>query len=76
MPIHPYNLQQALAHFERSYVHNILVLAAGNTTEAAKMLGIRVKTLETKLKKYQEGVTTLKKKGPKGAAHERELRLS
>jgi DNA-binding protein Fis len=50
---HPYNLQQALEHFERGYLHNILVLSEWNQVRAAKMLGIRQKTLETKLKKYE-----------------------
>ena len=55
MPVeHPYNLRRALERFERDYLHNILVLADWDKAKAAKMLGIRLKTLETKLKKYDD----------------------
>lgn len=49
---HPYNLRQALEHFERNYLYNILVLVEWDQPQAAKMLGIHQKTLENKLQKY------------------------
>ena len=50
---HPYNLQRALERFERSYLHNILVLADWDINYAAEMLGIRPNTLSGKMKKYE-----------------------
>ena len=49
---HPYNLQRAMERFERSYLHNILVLADWDIDYAAEMLGIRPRTLSGKMKKY------------------------
>lgn len=50
---HPYNLRRAIERFERGYLQNILVLADWDQMKAAEMLGVRPKTLETKLKKYE-----------------------
>jgi DNA-binding protein Fis len=50
---HPYNLRSAIERFERGYLQNILVLADWDQMRAAKMLGVRPKTLEGKLKKYE-----------------------
>ena len=50
---HPYNLHRALDRFERSYLHNILVLAGWDIDDAAEMLGIRPNTLSGKMKKYE-----------------------
>jgi DNA-binding NtrC family response regulator len=49
---HPYNLHRALERFERDYLHNILVLTQWDQASAATLLGIRVPTLEAKMKKY------------------------
>ncbi len=50
---HPYNLQKAIAQFERGYLMNILQLSNGNKDKASEMLGIRIKTLDQKIKKYR-----------------------
>ena len=49
---HPYNLRHAIERFERDYLHNILVLTGWDKFRAAEMLGIRPKTLELKMKRY------------------------
>lgn len=50
---HPYNLRSALERFERDYLQNILVLAAWDEPQAARMLGIHLKTLKAKLSQYE-----------------------
>ena len=50
---HPYNLRRAIERFERGYLQNILVLTGWDQMRASEMLGIRPKTLEIKLKKYE-----------------------
>ncbi len=50
---HPYNLQKAIAQFERGYLMNILQLSNGNKAKASEMLGIRITTLERKMRKYK-----------------------
>jgi len=49
---HPYNLRKALEQFEHHYLRNILQLSKGDKHIAAGMLGIQVRTLESKIKKY------------------------
>jgi DNA-binding NtrC family response regulator len=50
---HPYNLRRAMERFEKGYLHNILELTRGKRTRAAEMLGISLKTLSLKMKKYE-----------------------
>ncbi|GEM_PF-5152214 len=49
---HPYNLRKAIEQFEGRYLRNILQLSKGDKHIAAGMLGIHVRTLESKIKKY------------------------
>jgi DNA-binding NtrC family response regulator len=76
MPKHPYNLRYAVERFECEYVQNILVLTAGDKTQAAQMLGIRVRTLERKLQKYQAGDNFRKEHSTAGIAHEKDILFS
>jgi len=50
---HPYNLQKAVRQFERGYLINILQLSNGNKAKASEILGIRIKMLERKMRKYR-----------------------
>ena len=50
---HPYNLRQAMVHFERGYLANILELTRWNRAKAARMLGIDQDLLVAKIKTYQ-----------------------
>ena len=50
---HPYNLSQAMARFECGYLANILELTRWNRIKAARMLGIKLNTLENKIRDYQ-----------------------
>lgn len=49
---HPYNLRKAVEQFERHYLRNILQLSKGDKLTAAALLGIHIRTLESKIKKY------------------------
>jgi len=53
---HPYNLQKAVGKFERGYIMNILQLSDWDKSRTSEMLGIRIKMLEQKLKKYKIAV--------------------
>jgi len=50
---HPYNLQKAIEMFEQGYLINILQLSNGNKAKASEMLGVHMKILEKKMKKYK-----------------------
>jgi hypothetical protein len=45
---------QSLADIEQKYIERTLQLTQGNKTEAARKLGISVRTLRNKLKQYQD----------------------
>ncbi|MBI3354906.1 MAG: sigma-54-dependent Fis family transcriptional regulator [Nitrospirae bacterium] len=47
------SFQEAIEMVERSYIENALLTANNNKTEAAKILGISVRTLHYKIKQYR-----------------------
>lgn len=46
--------EQSLAEIEQNHIQKTIQLTQGNKTEAAKKLGISVRTLRNKLRQYQE----------------------
>jgi DNA-binding NtrC family response regulator len=55
-----FNLDDALARLERSYVEAALALTQGNLTRAAKLLGINRTTLYSRMQHYADGGDMLK----------------
>jgi DNA-binding NtrC family response regulator len=48
------DLPQSVEGFERSFIDRALGQTGGNQTRAARLLGLRVQTLNMKLKRYAQ----------------------
>jgi transcriptional regulator with PAS, ATPase and Fis domain len=48
-------MQKTLAKMEKEYILTVLQNMQGNRTHTAKVLGIGIRTLQRKLKKWEEG---------------------
>ena len=53
------NFREQVLEFERSLIRRALVRAGGNQRRAARLLGIKVTTLNAKIKRYRIELTTL-----------------
>ncbi|MFM8270020.1 MAG: sigma-54 interaction domain-containing protein [Pseudomonadota bacterium] len=53
-PAEAFQSNQSLANIEQNHIEKTLRLTQGNKTEAARKLGISVRTLRNKLRQYQE----------------------